>query len=299
MTYQTATISAVVGNDAAYNAWGSAVSNLLTAVGVQKIVDAGQVTWGAVTRPATNTFPYYEIRKLDDPESGANPVYIKFLYGATISSSVASLSVVVGTGHDGSGNITGPPGASYARTETFSGDTNVTSPPAFAACDGDGFVFVYNLGSSKRFVLSVDRQRRASDGVAAPYSGWPTIGHALLLAQQTPGGIHQVNGDPATGDTVAGTRFQVPTGITVTTATSFLNADGEVRVFPLWIATRSAVYGCKMLVGVPVADFPLGMQFNVDHLGAARRYRSLGPQFSGLDAHGNAGMSVAVWQEDL
>lgn len=293
MAYSTANISAIVADDAAFTAWGSGISALLTAVGVSKTSDTGQVSWAStVTRPAGSTLPYYEIRKLSDPLSGASPVYLKVSYGSTTSVSRAGISFQVGTGSDGSGTLTG---LTSVIADTYTSDTG--SSLSWAASDGHGFVFSYAISSTKRYVIAVDRQRRP-DGVAAPVAGQPNTGFMRAWCQPSVSSSYVTIDPVAAAVNNGGSRLAIPTGIAVTSATSFVADEGSARTFPLWIVTLQGSYASKMLIGVPMSDFPAGMEFPVAHLGASRTYVSMGSQFPNYDAHGNTGMSIALWKED-
>lgn len=96
-------------NDAQFRLWGSTVSSHMAAVGLVQSADSGQINWTTVTRPAlVNTMAGYEIWKLQDSLFAVAPIYMKLEYG-TASSTVNTPAMVasVGTGTDGSGNLTG------------------------------------------------------------------------------------------------------------------------------------------------------------------------------------------------
>lgn len=93
--------------DAAFRLWGKGLSDALTAVGVIKTGDTGQINWTTVTHPTVaGAYQGYEIRVLSTP-SGF-PVYIKIEFGCTSGSvNAPAIRVTVGSGSDGAGTING------------------------------------------------------------------------------------------------------------------------------------------------------------------------------------------------
>lgn len=105
----TSTYSTVVDhtNDAGFRAWGLELSTALSAVGLVKTSDTGQINWTTVTRPGTSTAAGYEIYRFDDALQGTAPIYFKLEYGTATSALIPQLWFTIGTGSDGSGGITG------------------------------------------------------------------------------------------------------------------------------------------------------------------------------------------------
>lgn len=96
------------GSAAAFRAWGNALASELQAIGMVKTSDTGQIDWTSVSYPtASSTSMGYEIYRFNDSLQSSVPVYFKIEYGSSISGSdCPCIWITVGTGSDGSGNIT-------------------------------------------------------------------------------------------------------------------------------------------------------------------------------------------------
>lgn len=296
MTSAASTVVPLANSTATFNAWGQAVSNILTAGGVTLVGGVtGAVSWPVGSAPTAGTAPHFEIRKLDDPETGAPAVYMRFEYGRN-NSTGPLLRIVVGTGvNTGTGVLTGP-GSAVAAANILpqtanAGDSGTRT--MWCACDGDGMILMHALESTNhRAVLVVDRQRRA-DGVAAPNSGWPDIGFSRLINNN-----NHLHVDPVTGLTFATIRIPSITNRTFFTSTSMQNGSGDTTVFPLFLSNPQGLYNSKMMVTMTQVDGPASSFITVDHLDATRTYRCAGNYFNGYDGVLNAGATFAMWWSD-
>ena len=118
-----------------FKTWGTALSAALTAVGLTKTSDSGQVSWsGTITAPSANAFPYYEIWQLTDTLAATYPYLLKVEYGAGNTASWPALRITVGTGSNGSGTLTGNVSSAMAHS---AGNTDTTRlHPVFVSGDG-------------------------------------------------------------------------------------------------------------------------------------------------------------------
>lgn len=107
MTTQSWNFSIDHQSDAGFQAWGADFCAKLDAIGLVQTADTGQVDWGTVARPANNTTAGYEMRRFDDTQQTAAPIYLKFDFGTMASPNRPRWRVSIGTGSDGSGNLTG------------------------------------------------------------------------------------------------------------------------------------------------------------------------------------------------
>ena len=109
MSAYTANLESYLDTDARFRALASFVSDNLTAGGLPKTADTGQINLATVTRPAVNTSGGYEIRRFDDALQATKPVFFKIEYGTGAGSPGTGISfwLTIGTGSDGAGNITG------------------------------------------------------------------------------------------------------------------------------------------------------------------------------------------------
>lgn len=108
MTTLTWTTALNHANTAGWRATHSELSANLTAVGAPKTADTGQVDWTTNNKPTTAGTPRYEIRYLNDSLHATTPIYFKLEWDNSDSGgTVPYMFLTVGTGSDGSGNITG------------------------------------------------------------------------------------------------------------------------------------------------------------------------------------------------
>lgn len=78
-------------------------------------------TLAAATRPATNTINLSMILKFIDTQSGSAPIYVKLGFGTGATATTPAIQFTIGTGSDGSGNITGSAIAPAAVSATNNG----------------------------------------------------------------------------------------------------------------------------------------------------------------------------------
>lgn len=295
----TFTVTPYLSGAAAFVAWAGGISAALDSAGLARQADTGAVTsWGAQAQPSSGTAPYFEIRKLAAPATGACPVYIKLSYGTNTSSTFNPMLLVsTGTGTDGAGNLTGP-GSTVAPISLIPVGSDNAPRTCYATYDGDGFMLFHSLESATtRFLLVVDRQRRPSDGVAAPYTGFPNTGYLRMSFPNTTLSALVVDGTSGG----AASTLRVPPAViprTVTTTTTMVNAAGKTTFLPYIIATRQGTYFSKMLLACPIVDTQIGMDMPISFLGATRTYRGFGSIWSGTDALGNTGIGCAFWWSD-
>jgi hypothetical protein len=108
MALVTASVLWKQTSDAEFRAWGKAMSDAMTAVGVPKTADTGQIDWSAVTYPSSSSIVKgYEIRKFNDTLQATQPVLIKFEWGSGGFATVPVWYITIGTATDGAGNLTG------------------------------------------------------------------------------------------------------------------------------------------------------------------------------------------------
>lgn len=92
--------------DAEFRAWGSQLSAQLTAIGLTKTADTGQIDFTTVLRPGANIAAGYEIWRFNDTLQGARPIYFKIEYGTASTTTNPNIWITIGTGSNGAGTIT-------------------------------------------------------------------------------------------------------------------------------------------------------------------------------------------------
>jgi hypothetical protein len=93
--------------DAEFRAWGSEFRTQLTAAGLVRTADTGQIDWTTVVRAAANTDAGYEIWRFNDTQQATAPIFIKFFFGTNASTTSPRVRIQIGTGSNGSGTLTG------------------------------------------------------------------------------------------------------------------------------------------------------------------------------------------------
>lgn len=100
-------LPAYLSNDADFRNWGQGIAAQLTAIGIVKAADTGQIDWSTVLKPTTAGFAGYEIWRFNDTLQATKPVFIKIEYGVTSGIDRPNLRITVGTGTNGAGTLTG------------------------------------------------------------------------------------------------------------------------------------------------------------------------------------------------
>ena len=108
MTTTTWSAQAVQTTDAEFRAWGKAISDALTAIGLTKTSDSGQIDWSTVAKPAgTQASQGYEVWSMADSAQSTCPILVKIEYGSAATATAPQVWLTVGTSSNGSGTISG------------------------------------------------------------------------------------------------------------------------------------------------------------------------------------------------
>jgi hypothetical protein len=92
-------------NDATYRAWRDEFSDALDDIGLNNVYR--NATWASDSRPGVNTIASTEVWAFSDPLQATAPVFVKFEYGTLNGATNPAIFATYGTGHDGSGTLTG------------------------------------------------------------------------------------------------------------------------------------------------------------------------------------------------
>jgi hypothetical protein len=104
-TYTQAYANACIDDDTRFQTWTGWVSSSLTSLGWAKTSDTGQINTSTVLAPtAADSSQGYEIRTSND---SFDDIYLKLEYGSGQNTYSKGFWVTLGTGSDGSGNLTG------------------------------------------------------------------------------------------------------------------------------------------------------------------------------------------------
>jgi len=105
----TLSLTPYSSTNAQFQAWGSGVDGTFITCGWVRTSDTGQINWASVAFPASaNTSQGYSIFKMNDSWQSTAPVFLKIEYGSGTGAALTpGFWITIGTGSDGSGNITG------------------------------------------------------------------------------------------------------------------------------------------------------------------------------------------------
>jgi hypothetical protein len=180
--------------DASFRAWVAefkAGLDVLAAGGfLTQTADTGQFANSAETKPATNTTTPYLIYKLTDSRNATAPLYIKFKFGTSTSSTRVRIDMQIGPSTDGAGAITGTAKTSVMRCDSAGGGFMGAASHTTYMCAVDGvFWFIHaarsvNTSNSANF----GKVERSFDSSGAP----DDIGAQLYTFYNGANALHHV-----------------------------------------------------------------------------------------------------------
>lgn len=140
-----------VNSDADLRAWLGECEQMLEDCGLVRTSDTGQIVPSLATWPGSiQTEIGFSVWQFDDDLQGVAPIFLKCTYGRSDGTNRVSFSIQVGTGSDGSGNLTG-----LTASITSSGAGALGSGNYYSyACHLDGFAglaFKVNGGASSAY----------------------------------------------------------------------------------------------------------------------------------------------------
>lgn len=145
MATTTFTFSPNNQTDAAFRAWGQAVSNALAAIGWTKTTDTGQIDWVTVTRPTVSgSARGHEIWRSNDGGGSLTQYFLKIWYGSSVSNADGmGLWIQFGNATDGASNFVG-----LSSTQQHCGASNSSG-------SSTGTLTGYACGAAGRFVIAM------------------------------------------------------------------------------------------------------------------------------------------------
>lgn len=266
LTYTTTISNA---DDAGFRAWGSELSAALAGTGLVRTADTGQINWTSVTRPAVNTAGGYEIWRFDDAMQGTAPIFIKLEFGCGSNLLFPQIWIAVGTGSNGSGELTG----STATRASAALDLGiVTSSYPTYLCVAPGFFGLLwksgaSSGSGQAFLAVGRTADAAGDSTAAGFVVYAAQASLTLL----PLAQCVRTASPAAEYPRSTLYTLVPHQV----ASSALT-NGDVQAYAHF-GIDPAMWTLPWIATVVLADIPAQTTFNVAMVGStARTYLSLG-----------------------
>lgn len=277
--------------DVNFRAWGKALSDFLTACGVTKTADTGQIDWTTVTRPlATSTSQGYEIRQLTDSAQSTFPQYIKIEYGsASGAATIPQVWVTTGTATNGSGTLTGF--GLGRQVIVLAASASSTQPyPCWFSGRSSGFAISMFVGlASTRAVLSFERSLNSSG------SG---DGNGTLVAQLTSLATSlTAYANPQGAASSGGVGFSgglLPRLCTTSSANVNLGQQLPFAAICSWMPGKGVAYTQNLLTVGPMVE---GTVFTATRYGVTRTYRVVGGSGGWSARSGDSAAAGAmVWE---
>lgn len=237
--------------DSEVQAWLGLILDNMEAGGIEQTEDTGQLDPDTVTYPGTNNQSIgYQIRKFTDPLASTNPVFIKFEFERGSQAAYIRMVLTIGTGSDGSGNITGiffernQPNRTAANGVWVSTATGYVSK----ACTKGGNSHVHVIGErsgSNGYLFSIERTRNVDGSVN---------GDGLLIIGRYGGGggnwfsLIKSDGVHPPVDNTGGC-------LPPDDQTTGQHADGDCAIYPCFLfGFGETVMPSNNLVGIFTAD---------------------------------------------
>ena len=296
-------------SDAVMRAAFKAYSDLLTAVGVIKTADTGQIDLATAVAPGTataNTFVAvgYEVRRLQ--AAGRPDILLKFTYGivastiSTIATYRTSIQVQVGISSDGSGTLDGVNMTQlvsfYSSTSGPSSSVSTTIVrPLSMASDGQNYLSVINDPNGIAFTSGVkygylnfalERSVNASTGAydAEAVISFNPFSQSTLNVVQV---LNFVSGTAAAGGPFLG--YQIPS--TLWTTSGSLT---QATIMPVTVCVPTPKGPARATLLAFVSDVTPGGQYQVNMYGALVTYMAAGVPYDSTRVGGITASAVNV-----
>lgn len=105
-TFENLAVDMYTGAVANWRAQGLIVSDALTAIGLIKSGDTGQINWATAALPSVGVSGGYEIRKFNDTLQATKPIFVRIDYSRGSNAPII-YKYTFGVSTDGAGTITG------------------------------------------------------------------------------------------------------------------------------------------------------------------------------------------------
>lgn len=216
-------------NAATFRNWASVVDGTFITFGWVRTADSGQIAdWATATGTYSgNAVLQYSVFRMADSLQGSYPVFLKVEYGSNGGNNdgnSASIWITLGTGSDGSGNITG---IVASRRQLYNGTAENTSMPCYFSGSTSRYCCILWPGNNQEYpymLFSVERTKNASGA---------DTGDGLLLLEQTYDGGPYSQYIPFSGTAPAGYaawNCNIPTTVTPAISGAYKNT---VAVYPI------------------------------------------------------------------
>lgn len=277
MTTATAPILLNGSSSATWIAMCKGISDLLTAAGLTKTSDTGQVDWATASRPAgAGASVGYEIRTIP-VSTGTLTVRIDYSTGAAYTSAI-NFTWAFGTGSNGSGTITGALGGSISQATGYQWPSDTVAMPCYAATWDGGFALVLWPQNATEYlrVFMVFDKTCDSDGTLNSNGCLQTFSFNSTA--------HAYGYSNTLGVRAAFTTYPARLPYFYWLARPSSMDDGKRLFSVVRHLTPAPNWHKNVLVGF-VNDCPLGSTFRVNVCGAERTYLSVGAIVNSLNGN--------------
>lgn len=260
MSISTFTLPSQNSTDAEFRNMVAGSRAALTAAGLVRTSDTGQIDPVTVLRPAASTAAGYEIWRFNDAAQATAPIFFKLEYGSGSPQARVQLWLTVGTGSNGAGTITDIRGTRQGITPTAN---SATIADCWAAA-GDGYAVLCLFAGTNGTFFFIERARAADGSVDTTSQGAGFVvlsGTANWMATSQDG----VWTESAAGGIIPSLNAATSPGLYRGTTYAF-------PVYPIIGFPRSP---CRAGVIVFPADAGSALAFTVNLYGSAHIFRSM------------------------
>lgn len=235
------------------------ISDALEAGGVIKTTDTGQIDYTSVNYPGSNnTAAGYEIRRFSDAMQATKPVFIKIEYGRAGTASSFGVYITIGTGSDGSGNITGIR-RSRDGFPMYMNNAAMAAVPCYISVDTNRFCFAINHIHSSAGYMGLERTIDSDGAVTDQGLLFAYRPGASSMVQEV---LFHTGTNPPVESTGGGGSLPPAQ------QTSGQHTNGNVAVYPqFFFGIGETLVPGKNACGVFSADFTPGNTYTVSLLG--------------------------------
>jgi hypothetical protein len=186
-TLNSATISPSNSTDALFRAWAKFISDSF-ALGWTDTVASGEINFVTVLAPTVaNTAQGFKVYRMSDALQATKPVFVKIEFGSATTVNNPAIWITIGTGHDGSGGITG---INFARTQiTASTNSATANTDNYGSAANNRVHFaIFLTTASASIVFSLERTKDATgadtnEGLLLTYLAGAVGSGARMISQ--------------------------------------------------------------------------------------------------------------------
>ena len=263
-----------------FQVWATGVSALLTAAGLAKTADTGQIVTASVGYPAgVNTSAGYEIRTIS-VSSGTLVAKITYERGAGTN---CRLGIIVGTSSDGAGTITGVlTTVKYTMAANATSMVSAIANVSYASTWDGGFALVLSPVAAatyyRQFII-VDCTCNSSGTLTTDGLFVATSQNSVAQPNEAFAAATGYSSSLGVAATFPAWPLQIPVGLAPILPSAVASSKRLISIPRHY--TPTPCYH-KNFLGVNGADSPSGQVFTASPFGTSLTYLSVGAGWVGL-----------------